>query len=454
MAQRRRRSLKKLPVDPVELTVDRISHEGRGIASNDGKVAFVDGGLPGERVKAGYVECRARYDEMTVIEVMEPSAIRVDPPCRYFGTCGGCSLQHLAAEAQIAFKQDLLFDQLYHAAGLKEGSFAKLDVQQSDSIRYRRKARFAVRYVAQKGGTLIGFREKHSTFITDMEDCQVLVKNIADLIAPLRGLINRLEARMSIPQIEVAAGNNHAGNPVVALVIRHLDAFTGRDAEILCNFASNTGCHLYLQPGGVDSIHRLWPENGEDRLQYPLPEYQLTMGFHPIDFVQVNESLNRKVIALAVDLLELGPEDHVLDLFCGLGNFTLPLSRFSRQVLGLEGSADMVKRAEENAAMNNVTNARFTTANLCGLTGNESWYDSNFDKILLDPPRSGALEIIDWIGGRGAEKIVYVSCNPATLARDTVRLLSQGYRLKRAGVMDMFPHTAHVESIAEFERVI
>lgn len=451
MTRRGRRSSKNLPQDPVELTIDRISHEGRGIASINGKVAFVDGGLPGERVMARYLNTRSRFDEMAVVEVLEPSDCRVEPKCAYFGICGGCSLQHLSSDAQIAFKQDLLFDQFCHAAGLNEQDFVKLEIQRGQVFQYRRKARLAVRYVAKKGGVLVGFREKHSTFITVMDTCQVLVKEIAELIEPLRELIGSLEARQVIPQFEVAAGENLAGKQTVALVMRHLEPLDASDLGKLCEFARRAGCEFYLQPKGMDSIHKLWPETGPDRLQYTLPGSDITMRFHPTDFVQVNESINRKAVSLAIELLELECEDQVLDLFCGLGNFTLPLSRHCREVIGVEGSVEMVNRAQENAAFNKITNVKFDTANLYALTGQEFWFADKFDKILLDPPRSGALEIIDWIGNSGAKKIVYISCNPATLARDAARLLTKGYKLNRAGVMDMFPHTAHVESIAEFE---
>lgn len=416
-------------------------------------MAFVDGALPGEKVRARYLDTRARFDEMAVEEVIDASEFRVKPPCEYFGICGGCSLQHLSSSAQINFKQDLLFDQLSHTAGIDREAFERLDIQQADSFHYRRKARLAVRYVSKKGGALIGFREKHSTFITDMSDCQVLVSEIAQLISPLRELVNSLEARLSIPQFEVASGNNQAGESSVALVVRHLESLDSGDLQKLLEFARQHCCEIYLQPKSVDSIHKLWPESGGDRLGYELPEYQLRMRFHPVDFVQVNESVNHKAIALAIDLLELEPDDRVLDLFCGLGNFTLPLSRHCAEVVGVEGSEEMVARAEENASANQITNVSFHTANLYALTGDETWSGDRYDKVLLDPPRSGALEIIDWIGQCGARKIVYVSCNPATLARDAAKMTASGFRLKRAGVMDMFPHTAHVESIAVFEKI-
>lgn len=450
MARSSRRNRKKLPEQPIELIVDRISHEGRGISSIDGKIAFVEGGLPGERVRAKYLDSRARFDELEVIDVLEPSEFRVSPPCEYFGLCGGCSLQHLAPREQINFKQDLLLDQLIHAAAIDRQDFTLLQIQQGNTEHYRRKARLAVRYVAKKDGALVGFRERHSTFITDMADCQVLTKGISALIKPLRDLVNSLDARQAIPQFEVASGNDEAGQPVVALVMRHLEPLTPADYGRLTGFAATFAVHFYLQPKGADSIHKIWPEAGEPKLRYSLPEHGLIMQFHPVDFVQINETVNQKAIALALTLLDLSPQDNVLDLFCGLGNFTLPMSLHCQTVVGIEGSDEMVRRAQENAALNKRQNVEFHAANLYELTGNESWYKRKFDKILLDPPRSGALEIIEWLGNSGASKIVYVSCNPATLARDAAVLQTHGYQLSKAGVMDMFPHTAHVESIAEF----
>lgn len=451
MARRGQRRRKNLPDEPVELTVDRISHEGRGIASNNGKVAFVEGALPGERVVASYLDTRASFDELTVDKVLDPSPDRVIPPCACFGTCGGCSLQHLAPDAQISFKREFLLDQLCHTAGLDPAGFEILDNLVGDTVHYRRKARLAVRFVSKKGGALVGFREKRSTFITDMTNCKVLERQIADLIAPLRELINSLDARMSVPQFEVAAGHNEAGRPTVALVMRHLEDLSQSDIDRLLEFAQVQKCEFYLQPKGTDSIHRIWPEDGKERLHYTLPDYDLAMQFHPVDFVQINEKINSKAVDLALDLLDLQPQDEVLDLFCGLGNFTLPMARSCRQVIGVEGSALMVRRAEENAASNAIENVSFDAADLYNLSGNEYWYKRKYNKVLLDPPRSGALEVIDWLALSGAGAIVYISCNPATLARDTARLLSKGYRLSHAGVMDMFPHTAHVESIARFE---
>jgi len=452
MARQGRRSKRNLPEEPLELLVDRLSHEGRGIATNNGKVTFVEGGLPGEKVRARYRDSRARFDVVEVIEVLTPSIYRTVPRCRYFTVCGGCSLQHLSPQAQIAFKQDLLLEQLAHACGKAPDSFQLLEMLQGENYHYRRKARLAVRYVTRKGGGLVGFREKHGTFITDMTFCEVLVDTLANLIQPLRELVNQLEARQHIPQFEVACGEDGDSRPRVALVMRHLQALGKTDLEGLRQFAVHHGCDFYLQPGSIDSVHRLWPEQGEERLLYRLPEFNLTMQFHPLDFIQVNESVNRQAIALVIELLELDPHDRVLDLFCGLGNFTLPMSRFCQQVIGIEGSAGLVARARDNASFNGIENVSFEVADLCQVKGTEPWYDRGFDKVLLDPPRSGALEIIDWLGRLGARKIVYVSCNPATLARDAAQLLEQGYVLGRVGVMDMFPHTAHVESIAEFTR--
>lgn len=446
----RRRRRRSLPTEPVSLEIEKLSHEGRGISHIEGKVAFVDGALPGERVQAQYVRKRSQLDELKAVEIAQAAAERVDPGCEFAQQCGGCSLRHLHTDKQLQFKESVLLEQLQHAAGLSPQDFSLLPRMHGDTSHYRRKARLAVRLVTKKGGALVGFREKYSTFITDMDNCQVLAAEVARLIPILRELITCLSVSTQIPQIEVAVGETgpDPDSPgQVALVFRHLQAIPETDMKLLLAFAAEHSVELYLQPGGPQTVHKVHP-SGAERLQYFLPEFNLTMQFHPQDFTQVNASINRQAIHRAIEILDLQASDKVLDLFCGLGNFTLPIARSCGSVLGVEGSEEMVVRAEDNARLNQIDNATFASGDLT--RPDQPWAMQTYDKILLDPPRSGALEIIPLIASRGAQKILYVSCNPATLARDTAELLKHGYQLKSAGVMDMFPHTAHVESMAVF----
>ena len=442
----------KLPTDPVVLSITGLSHEGRGIAHIDGKVAFVDGALPDEQVSATFVRRRSQLDELRMEAVIKAAADRVQPQCEFAGTCGGCSLQHMHPDAQIAFKQRVLLEQLKHATA---ANFELLPHLQSGSYHYRRKARLAVRMVLKKGGALVGFREKYSGFITDMDNCQVLHASVAVLIKPLRGLISQLHGSHALPQIEIAVGEHAAdlsteNNAHVALVLRHMEALHAEDLLALEEFANLHNVDMYLQPGGADSVHKLYPAGTPPRLAYYLPDYDLRLEFHPLDFTQINGEINRLIIRQALTLLDLNSTDIVLDLFCGLGNFTLPIARSCHKVIGVEGSQEMVSRGEENARSNKIHNAAFHAANLCEPLADKSWAREKFTKILLDPPRSGAIEIIPQIAALGASKIVYISCNPATLARDSAALVAAGYRLQAAGVMDMFPHTTHVESMAVF----
>ncbi len=451
MSPRRRR--RSLPQEPISLEIESLSHEGRGVARIDGKVAFVDGALPGEKVLAKYVRKRGKFDELSVIEVEQASPDRVSSNCEYFGTCGGCSLRHVDPQAQIAFKENVLLEQLQHSANINLDQIEILPKILSDSQHYRRKARLAVRMVAKKGGALVGFREKYSTFITDMHFCQVLSSEVAKLIAPLREMITNLAGGDQIPQIEVAVGESASdldSSGVVALIFRHLAPLSDSDHNALLKFAESHQCELYLQPGGPDTVHKVFPDQ-EKRLSYYLPDSELHLRFHPQDFTQVNAGINRQIVSRALEQLELKESDKVLDLFCGLGNFTLPIARKCAQVTGVEGSEEMVRRGYENAAVNGVTNAEFYCADLTKAV-DASWWSDSFDKVVLDPPRSGALEILQSVVRSKPERIVYISCNPSTLARDAGELTKAGYKLLSAGVMDMFPHTTHVESMAVFSR--
>lgn len=449
MPSRRRR--RALPKEPVTVDIESLSHEGRGIAHIEGKVVFVDGALPGEQVQASYVRRRGKFDELSTQTVLQASSQRVDPGCEYAGTCGGCSLRHMAPQEQLQFKQSVLLEQLEHNANIKATDFELLPMMTGDTRHYRRKARLAVRLVEKKGGALVGFREKYSTFITVMSDCQVLSAEVANLIPVLRQLISSMDGATEIPQIEVAVGESAAevtAAGVVALIFRHLKPLTDADLERLIAFAESHQIQLYLQPAGPDSVHKVFPE-GEERLQYYLPDSQLKLNFHPQDFTQVNASINRQIVSRSLDMLGLTPADRVLDLFCGLGNFTLPMAQHCGEILGVEGSEEMVRRGEENAAQNGISNARFISDDLSKAIDRD-WLPASYDKILLDPPRSGALEILPQLIQCNAQKILYISCNPATLSRDAGVLRQAGYKLKSAGVMDMFPHTTHVESMALF----
>lgn len=444
----RRRRRKKLPTTPIALHIEKLSHEGRGIAHHDGKVVFVEGALPGEAVEAVLTDRRDSYDEAKLVELLEASDDRVTPPCDYAGICGGCSLQHLRPDAQLAFKEAMLFEKLDHAVAGR--SYERLSSLTGPVQDYRRKARLAVRYVHKKEQVLVGFREKHSSFITHMADCHVLDNRIASLLPALSAMIGGLQEFRQIPQIEVAAGDPDLPGPTTALVFRHLQALPASDLQTLCEFAASHGFALYLQPGGMETVHRVYPGEGADRLYYRLPEFDLTLAFHPTDFTQVNSDINRQMLSRAIGLLDPGAQDSVLDLFCGLGNFTLPVARHCARVTGVEGSEEMVNRGRENAAANHLDNTEFHCADLSRPMAGAPWLAQGYNKVILDPPRSGAYEILPDIIVLRPQRLVYVSCNPATLARDAAFLVEHGYSMERAGAMDMFPHTAHVEAMALF----
>ncbi len=363
-------------------------------------------------------------------------------------------MQHIRPDAQVALKERVLHEQMKHIGGLTDYEHFPAMLSQTEG--YRRKARLAARFVTKKDEMLVGFREKNSSFIAQMTSCAVLVDEVSSLIMPLRVLLGGLDCRFTIPQIEVAVGeladDGGMGNSPhqVAFIVRHLEELSPGDFASLLSFAQQHQIQLYLQPKGPDTVHKVWPQDDVDRLYYYLSDFGLRMAFHPTDFTQVNGDINRRMISQALTLLDLQPGDVVLDLFCGLGNFTLPMATRSARVVGVEGSDEMVRRGSENAAANGITNASFYCANLCVDFDESSWAAPVYSKILLDPPRSGAIEIIPRIAAFRASKIVYISCNPATLARDAGELVKHGYILKQAGVMDMFPHTGHVESIAEF----
>ncbi len=440
-----RRQRKKIPVEPITVAIEGLSHEGRGIAHLDGKTVFVSGALPGERVICKYTSRRGRYDEASAIEIQNPSSLRITPVCEHTDMCGGCSLQHMDPAAQIAHKQKTLLELLQHTAGVQPQEV--LPALLGPVTGYRRKARLGVRYVLKKEAMLVGFREKNSGFLADIKSCQVMHASVGERLLELREVINQMEARLRIAQIEVAIDDQQT-----ALIFRNLDPLSESDRAHLSDFARSNDLAIYLQPAGPNSITPLWPEEGVD-LYYRLPAFDVEIHFQPWDFTQVNTEINRDMVQRVVDLLDLSAQDRVLDLFCGLGNFTLPMARRAAHVTGIEGDAGLVLRAGENATRNGLDNVDFETIDLAQDEMNFSFMQQTYDKLLLDPPRSGAQEILQQMDLSGLNTIVYVSCNPSTLARDTEILVKhKGFRLSHAGVMDMFPHTAHVESIARFTR--
>ncbi len=423
-----------------------LDHEGHGVARLDGKVTFVDGALPGERAEIAVYRKHAKYNSANAVAILKASAQRTEPKCRYFGRCGGCSMQHLDASAQVAVKQRVLEENLARIGKVKPD--VMLSALHGPSWGYRTRARLSARWVDKKGGGLVGFREKRSSYITDMASCEVLTPGVSALIPPLRELIGFLSNAERIPQIEVAVGEH-----VTVLVFRLLEPWTDDDATKVRTFADQHGVQVWEQAKGPETVRPFWPHIAPE-LSYSLPEFGLVMPFRPTDFTQVNIGINRALVSRAVRLLDPQPGEHIADLFCGLGNFTLPIARHGADVLGIEGSSELVARARANAARNGLPNARFEVDNLFEMTPEKFAAFGPFDKLLIDPPRSGAIELVKSLPDAGAPgRIVYVSCDPATLARDAEVLVHvKGYRLKAAGVANMFPHTAHVESIALFER--
>jgi len=443
----RNRNQRARSSEPLTLQITKLSHEGRGIAHHEGRVIFVDGALPDETVVACITTRKSSYSEASTQEVLTASAFRVEPVCPFYEKCGGCSLQHLDSAQQLTFKEAALHERLQHE--VKDVSYQKLPVISGPVTGYRRKARLAVRYVPKKGKVLIGFRERHSKFITDMDSCAILDTRIAGLLPGLIQLVSGMHARDTIPQIEVALGDPGSVDQL-ALVFRHLQMLIPDDRQKLEAFASAHGVALYLQPKGPDTVIRVDPTDNPSRLYYSLPEFNLSMAFHPMDFTQVNAGINRQMLNKAVELLQLKSSDRVLDLFCGLGNFTLAIATRSAEVIGVEGVQAMVDRGQENARRNQLGNVQFLCADLTRPPHVHDWLQQGFDKVLLDPPRSGAADVLPAVVAAHPSRIVYVSCNPATLARDAALLHEQGYQLVAAGAMDMFPHTSHVEAIALF----
>jgi len=432
--------------EPETATIGSMTHDGRGIAALDGKKVFVAGALPGESVRFQRRKLHRNYDEAELLEVITTSAERIDARCEAFGRCGGCSLQHITPEQQRAIKEQSLRDNLERIGQAEPRHW--LPPMLGPTWNYRRRARLAVKDVPAKGRTLVGFRERHAPFITDMQRCEVLAKPLDGMLVELSQLVGGLSIRARLPQIEIAVAEN-----ATALVFRVLDPPSDADLDALRAFARKHDFRVYLQTGGLDSVRILYPEAVDEALYYTLPEFDLRIDFEPIDFVQVNSEINRRMVHFAVLQVAAGPDDRVLDLYCGIGNFSLPLARTSHEVLGVEGDATLVARAAANARANGLANVEFRVADLAKVDGTEAWVRAGWDRMLLDPARAGAAEVVKRMHLFAPARIVYVSCHPGTLARDTNTLVhEQGYRLESAGIIDMFPHTAHVESIAVFTK--
>jgi 23S rRNA (uracil1939-C5)-methyltransferase len=493
MRRNRNRAYQNPADNPIlQATVESLDQEGRGVAHVDGKTIFIDGALPNEVVMYQSQRIKPSYEVANTIEVLQASSERVTARCPHYGLCGGCKLQHLDATAQVLAKQQMLEADLQHIGKVKAQNM--LPPLFGPTWGYRHKARLSVKYVQKKERVLVGFNEKGTRFVADMNSCEVLVPEVSALIAPLQSMIFSLSIRDKLPQIELAVGEadlkNGREGSIVVLIFRIMDVLTENDEILLKAFADNHKVQIWTQTKGPDTIKPFWPLNGA-QLQYSLPEFDLTYPFKPNEFTQVNTAINQQMVSRAMQLLNPQAGENIADFFCGIGNFTLPIARSGASVLGLEGLSNLVDRANESANLNKITNTTFGVADLFKMTEESLAELGNFDKWLIDPPRDGAFELVKSLknaanldnildnikddalranihAASGDAKnahsesimqfenpklIVYVSCNPATLARDAGILVNEkGYKLSAAGVINMFPHTAHVESIALFTR--
>jgi 23S rRNA (uracil1939-C5)-methyltransferase len=439
----RRRKLP--PQGEFEAQILDFDQEGRGFARIDGKATFIADALPGERVRFRYLHTGKDADEGQCTAVMQASPHRVEPRCAHFGICGGCSMQHLEPAQQIVFKQKQLLDQLARIGKVQPDEVAApiVALGSEDVWGYRRRARLGAKRVPKKGGAIVGFRERNTHFVTPLERCEVLDPRIGEKLPALRALIDSLSIPDRVPQVEIACADR------VALVFRLLDPASDADLEKLAAFGAREGFDIYLQTGGPATIR---PLTEAAPLAYSPDGSELRLRFEPTDFIQVNGRISQQTVNQALDWLALSPGERVLELFCGLGNFSLPLAARGAQVIAAEGETGLVQRARENAQRNSLE-VRFEKADLFKTGADAPWLQPAFDKLLLDPPRAGAREILPVVAARRPQRIVYVSCHPGTLARDAGMLVHEhGYRLARAGVLDMFPHTSHVESMALFVR--
>ncbi len=462
MKKQHRLQPKPKPVtSSVTLTIQNLSHEGRGVALygdhpdheqiKQGKKVFVRFALPKEKVIASITRTHKRFEEADAIKLVgDPSPDRVEPICQHFGVCGGCAMQHIQVQRQIELKQQVLASHFQHFAHIQPDEW--LPALYSERTDYRRRARMGVRFRARQQQLIVGFREAGSNFLTEIVDCKILDRRISSQLNGLTQVLNGLSAKDAITHIEFAMGDEE-----IALLIRHIRPLDKQDIEKLLDFVKKWAWQLYLLPDRYQTLQRIDAENAMMRLHYALPRFDLKLAFSPLDFTQVNAGVNQQMVLLACQLLDLQYGERVLDLFCGLGNFSFALARCvgeKGQVIAVEGVEDMVRRGEENAKLNHLEHVQFYTQDLSADFSDQEWAQQGFDALLIDPPRAGAEQVMHYVANFAAKRIVYVSCDPATLARDAGILVQQGYRLVRAGVMDMFTHTEHVESITLFEKVV
>lgn len=450
-----------MPINTIQ--IKSLDAEGRGVGhlpnedGAPGKVVFVEGALPGEVVHFETVKRKSKWELAKMISLFRESPVRAKPKCPHFKVCGGCSMQHVEPSAQVAMKQRVLEDNLWHIGRVRPERMLRPIYGPYWGYRFR--ARLSVNYVAKKGGILVGFRERQSRYVVDMKECHVLPRHISDMLVPLRQLIESLSIMREVPQIEVAIGSD-GDQPITALLLRIMAPLTADDESELKRFADEHKVQWWLQTKGPDTIRLFYPD--ENALKYVLPEFGVEMPFKPNDFTQVNYHINQVLVSRALRLLDIGKDERIADLFCGLGNFSLPIARLAKEVVGIEGSDILTQRAQENAKLNGLEDrTKFACSNLFEMTA-ENWVAlGQFDRILIDPPRDGAAAVCQAIADLDGKhsrfkpkRIVYVSCNPSTLARDAGILVTEGgYRLAMAGVINMFPHTSHVESMAVFELI-
>lgn len=445
MARRRYHKKKKLPEGPVKVTIESFTHDGRGVAHVDGKAVFIDEALPGEELEFVYTDSRKDYAEGRVENLLTQSADRGEAACPHFGRCGGCSFQHVKDEQQVIIKQGLLAEQFQRIGKVSISEF--WEPLKGPYWGYRRKARMGVKYVAKKGRVLVGFRERRNQFLAEIESCKVMHPIVGEKLMDLSAMIGQLSIKDKIPQIEVAIGDDSC-----VLAFRVLEPATNEDKEIMRAFGHQHNISLCLQSKGPDTIK---PIEGEPvvALTYSLPEQGVTFRFKPAMFTQVNYEINQQMVSRVMHEMDFNEQDRVLDLFCGLGNFTLPIATKAGHVVGIEGDQPLVNHAKENALLNDLTNVEFYAADLSKDVSDQAWARQKYNKVMLDPSRAGASEVLHNLKKWSPELVMYVSCNPSTLARDAGILVNElGYTLVKAGVMDMFPQTGHVESIALFKK--
>ncbi|EKE00731.1 MAG: hypothetical protein ACD_21C00285G0025 [uncultured bacterium] len=428
-----------------EIHVESLSHDGRGVAHIDGKTIFLENALPDEKVSFVYTRRHNKFDEAKVVEILNPSPDRLIPKCPHFNICGGCSLQHLNHVKQLSFKTNSFQEQMKHFGNLD--AIKILPPIVGPVWGYRSRARLSVKYVQKKQKVLVGFHEKNGRYVADITECPILHPTVGEKILALSKLVEQLSIYNQIPQVEIACGDD-----VTVLLFRHLQQFSDKDIDLLQKFGGEHNFQIYVQAGGVETVQPLVSNQEPIPLSYKLSAQNIEMIFSPVDFTQINQNINQQMVAYVLELLELQPSDKILDLFCGIGNFTLPIATKCAEIVGVEGSKNAIVRAKQNAEHNKIKNAEFYCADLTKELTALPWAQQKYDKILLDPPRTGAQGICSQIKKFGAQKIIYISCNHATLARDTKELVGNGYKLKSAKIVDMFPHTSHMEIITSFVR--